>query len=134
MDFFRYKFGLWCNPRLIWKYVIFINKFGSKGWTRTLFREMVKFSNFPKISLPSDSASDIIPMLKFWVACMLSVRRYRWKRGMDIDQLVYGETPSESKIFQNWRFLRILHGIWLDGVFFLPIIFIHTRIMSVPKL
>ena len=104
------------------------------GWTRTLFREMVKFSNFPKISLPSDSASDIIPMLKFWVACMLSVRRYGRKHVTDIDQFVYGKTPSKSKIFQNWRFLRILHGIWLDGVFFLPIILIHTRIISVLKL
>ena len=87
-----------------------------------------------KVSLPSDSASDIIHMLKFRVACVLSVRRYRRKLVSDIDQFVYGETPSKSKIFQNWRFLRILHGIWLDGVFFLPIILIHTRIISVLKL
>ena len=71
------------------------------GWTRTLFRKMVKFPSFQKISLPSDSASNITPMLKFWVACMLSVRRYRRKRGTDIGELVYGETPSKSKFFQN---------------------------------
>ena len=69
----------------------------------------------------------------FWVTCVLSVGRYRRKLVTDIDQLVYGKTPSKSRIFQNWRFLRILHGIWLDGVFFLPIIFIHTRIISVLK-
>ena len=110
------------------------SKINDNGWTRTLFREMVKFSSFQKISMPSDSAFDITPMLKFWVACMLSVHRYRRKRGTDIGDLVYGETPSKSKIFQNWKFLRILHGIWLDGVFFLSIILIHTRIMSVPRL
>ena len=43
------------------------------GWTRSLFREMVKFSSFKKILSPSDSASNITPMLKFWVACVLSV-------------------------------------------------------------
>ena len=104
------------------------------GWTRTLFQKMVIFSNFRKMSMSSDSALNITPMVKFWVTCVLSVGRYRRKLVTDIDQLVYGKTPSKSKIFQNWRFLRILHGIWLDGVFFLPIILIHTRIISVLKL
>ena len=62
---------------------------------------MAKFSSFQKISLPSDWASYNAPMLKFWVACMLSVRRYRRKRDTDIGELVYGETPSKSKFFQN---------------------------------
>ena len=66
------------------------------GWTRSLFREMVKFSSVKKILLSSDSASNITPMLKFWVACVLSVRRNRRKRGTDIDDLVYGESPSKS--------------------------------------
>ena len=53
------------------------------------------------MSLPSDSASDMIPMLRFWVTCVLSVGKYRRKRGTDIGELVYGETPSKSKFFQN---------------------------------
>ena len=56
----------------------------------------IKFSSFKKISLPSDLASNITPMLKFWVACVLSVRRNRRKRGTDIDDVVYGESPSKS--------------------------------------
>ena len=66
------------------------------GWTRSLFRKMVKFLSFQKISLPSDFASNISPMLKFWVACVLSAPRNRRKRCTDIGDLVYGETPSKS--------------------------------------
>ena len=51
--------------------------------------------------MPSDPASNITPMLKFWVACVLSVERYRQKRGTHIGDLVYGETPSKSTFFQN---------------------------------
>ena len=69
------------------------------GWTRNLFREMVKFSSFQKILVPSDSASNITPMVKFWVAWVLSVRRNRRKRGTDIINFVYGETRSKSKFF-----------------------------------
>ena len=57
---------------------------------------MVKFLSFQKISLPSDPASLITPMLKFWVACVLSAPRNRRKRCTDIGDLVSGETPSKS--------------------------------------
>ena len=60
---------------------------------------MVKCSSFQKILVPSDSASNITPMVKFWVAWVLSVRRNRRKRGTDIINFVYGETRSKSKFF-----------------------------------
>ena len=59
---------------------------------------MVKFLSFQKISLPSDLASNITSMLKFWLAWVLSVQRYRRKRATDISELVNGDTPSKSKV------------------------------------
>ena len=53
--------------------------------------------------MPSDSASNITPMVKFWVAWVLSVRRNRRKRGTDIYDLVYGKTPSKSRFFHKLK-------------------------------
>ena len=60
-----------------------------------------KVFEFTKISMPSDLASNITPMIKFWVTYVLSVGRYRRKLATDIDQLVYGEAPSKSKYFSD---------------------------------
>ena len=57
---------------------------------------MVKFFSFQKISLPSDPALLMTPMLKFWVACVLSAPRNRRKRCTDIGDFVSGETSSKS--------------------------------------
>ena len=64
---------------------------------------MVKFLSFQKISLPSDLASNISPMLKFWVACVLSAPRNRRKRCTDIGDLVYGETSSKWGFFPKLK-------------------------------